>query len=217
MEKINEKNYSELEAILNKKAEISFKDRLMNIGSNIADNTHAFLPLAISLGVGYLIYWDIKELVNHTTLTESYQGTFNYISGLHDSFSIFLNHNLDTSGLLTPEIMEAPNKLIQEGSEIIYHDEAKEILKSISENKDLFNKNAELKPALEYLVQLKSKLFDLANSGKESFLSFGAILGVASELFAIPLSIAKAKNKAEFKSRLRDKKHFKNRLKIKLP
>lgn len=208
------KRQDKLEDILRKEAHISWGDRLRNIGYNLRENAVNFIPFGIALGVGGLIAWDIYALINHQELTSNYEDAYNFVSSLHGTVESAVEHGNQIP--VSPEIIELPKALIEQGSQQIYTEQAKELLKGISQNEALFSKGTSSKSLLEYLGTLKDGLKGLADSAKEGLLGSVALVGIL-DAFGLFFTGAHCWKNTSWRSQLDEKRRLKRQLKTSLP
>ena len=175
-QKTLEERQKNLEDLLREEAQISFGERIRDIGYNFKQNTGALLPLGIALGVAGLIAVDGCYLSLHCEQTSSYQEAYEYVREIKGSMQVQLKHHQALT--LNPEMLEVPCRLLEEGSARIYAGEAMIILVDIEQNKKLFSPEAEPQPAIEYLGALKEQISDdLSETNKEVALTIGLIFG----------------------------------------
>ena len=145
-----------LEKMLWAEAKTPFKERL----NTIKKCKWALIPAAITVVGIYLLI----DQTSTDELIKSYQKASSMINGLESSLDQLAQMNAEIT--TTPEMIEMPEILIEQGSELIRTEKAKEVLQSIEENKYLFEKGSEIGPARGYLTQLSEKMADLTYRSK---------------------------------------------------
>ena len=204
-----------LEQYINQEAHISLQDRLENLDYNLQHNTDDVLNFELALSATALVACDYCALANHRELISNYKEAYKIVSSLHETLESVVEHGLQTQ--VSPEIIELPRTLIEQGAQQIYAKEARKILNSIDQNQELFSQEYAAKPLIEYLGTLKDNLRSLAENNTEPLLSLGGFLGTIFSAVGLGITGSRLLNKTNLKSQLDFKRKFKNELKYSLP
>ncbi|MEA3514075.1 MAG: hypothetical protein U9R34_01205 [Nanoarchaeota archaeon] len=210
-----ESRQENLEQYLNQEADITLKDRLENLDYNLQHNRDDVLNFELALSVAGLVACDYYALANHRKLTSNYKEAYKILSSLHETLESVVEHGMQTQ--VSPEIIELPRTLIEQGAQQIYSKEARTILNSIDQNKKLFSQEYATEPLVEYLGTLKDNLRSLAENKTEPLLSLGGFLGTIFSAVGLRITGSRLLNKTNLESQLDYKRKFKNELKYSLP
>ena len=210
-----ESRQKSLEQYLNQETHISLQDRLENVNNNLKHNTDDVIDFGIALSFVGLVVSDYYALINHMKLTSNYKEAYKLVSSLHGTLESVVEHGLQTQ--VSPEMIELPITLIEQGAQQIYAEEAKEILNSTDQNKELFSQEYATKPLVEYLGTLKNSLRSLAENNTEALLNLGGFLGGIFSAVELGITGSRLLNKTNLKSQLDYKRKFKEELKYSLP
>ena len=209
-----ESRQKNLEQYLKQEAHISWQDRLKNVSYNVKNNAGKLLPFGIiALGATGLAASDFITLANHNQLLSNYTEAQNIVTSLHETLEVVVNSGLEVQ--VSPEMIELPKTLIEQGIQQSYAEEGRAISNNLNQNMGLFSPGSATKPLAQYLGTLKDNLDSIGYS-KQSMLGIRSMcaLGISALAFVYAYAFS---TKSALGYQLEGKKRLKKQLNQSLP
>jgi hypothetical protein len=202
------------ENLLRVETNISFMDKVRNIKTNVLGNISYLIPFGITAGIAGLATWAGFEAYDISSRAEFYDQAHSWVSNLSKVLTTSTENNIPFE--FSSEMIDMPVKLVEQGAKEIYPEEAKEVLKYVSDNRALFSGEAcgegEIKKRLEFLDEFEDKIFSLRGQGTQLLLGVGTFIGGVIGSIGSLFAGAYALDEFDFTSNLEDKRSLKLRL-----